>query len=242
MIHSERRDAVTLLTIDRPERRNALDTEHCSALHAAVEGAVAAGARSIVVSGAGSAFCSGADLGGVYGGEFRTALYAMLHAITAAPVPVVAAVNGPAIGAGTQLAVAADLRVAAPSARFAVPTARLGLAVDPWTLRRLALLCGGGPARQLLLGCDDLDVDGAERCGLVQRRGNLDEALAWATDIAGLAPLTHAYNKLGLEQLFESDSPNPQVTAAFEGCWASEDFREGRAASAEKRAPRFSGH
>ena len=194
-----------------------------------------------MLSGAGSAFCSGADLGGVYGDEFRAALYGMLGAITAAPVPVIAAINGPAIGAGTQLAVAADLRMGAPTARFGVPTAKLGLAVDFWTVRRLSLLAGGGAARQLLLACDEIDLDTAVGLGLVQRRGELADALAWAARLAGLAPLTHAYNKLALERAFESAAADAETLAAFEACWASDDFAEGRAAGAEKRPPRFTG-
>jgi len=241
MIHSRTLDDVTLLTIDRPDRRNALDLDHCVALHRAVDDAVAAGARVLVITGEGTAFCSGADLGGVYGEAFRGALYGMLGAITSAPVPVVAAVNGPAIGAGTQLAIAADLRIAGPTARFGVPTAKLGLAVDFWTVRRLALLAGGGPARALLLACDELDLDAAERAGLVQRRGGLDDALAWAAQLAGLAPLTHAYNKLALERALEADTPDDATLAAFERCWASDDFVEGRTAGAERRPPRFRG-
>lgn len=241
MIHSRTLDDVALLTIDRPDRRNALDLDHCVALHRAVDEAVAGGARVLVVTGEGTAFCSGADLGGVYGEAFRAALYGMLGAITSAPVPVVAAVNGPAIGAGTQLAIAADLRIAGPTARFGVPTAKLGLAVDFWTVRRLALLAGGGPARALLLACDELDLDAAERAGLVQRRGGLDDALAWAAKLAGLAPLTHAYNKLALERALEADAPDDETLAAFERCWASDDFAEGRASGAERRPPRFRG-
>jgi enoyl-CoA hydratase len=241
MIRTTVVERVTLLTVDRPERRNALDLDHCVALHRAVDEAVAAGARALVVTGEGTAFCSGADLGGVYGEAFREALYGMLGAITAAPVPVIAAINGPAIGAGTQLAIAADLRIAGPTARFGVPTAKLGLAVDFWTVRRLALLAGGGPARALLLACDELDLDAAERAGLVQRRGDLDDALAWAAYLAGLAPLTLAYNKLALEQALEADGPDDATLAAFERCWASDDFAEGRAAGAERRPPRFQG-
>ncbi len=78
------------------------------------------------------------------------------HRLATLPIPVIAAVNGPAIGAGTQLAIACDLRVAGPTARFAVPTAKLGLAVDPWSVRRLASLAGGGSARAMLLGVDTL--------------------------------------------------------------------------------------
>ncbi len=243
MIHTEQYGgAVTLLTIDRPERRNALDEAHCLELHARLDEAVILHmARCIVITGEGTAFCSGADLGGVYGESFRTALYGMLGAITAAPVPVIAAVNGPAIGAGTQLAIAADLRVCAATARFGMPTAKLGLAVDPWTVRRLALLAGGGAARTMLLGCDELRIDAAERAGLVDRRGEPADALAWATTIAALAPLTLRYNKLALDTAFEGDEPDPDTVAAFEACWASEDFAEGRAAGAEKRPPRFQG-
>src|SRR5690349_4397176 len=118
MIISEIRDRVGLITIDRDERRNALDVEHCVALRDAVIGLVPAGPRALVITGRGSSFCAGADLGTVYGDGFRTALYEMLNTLTALPVPVIAAVNGPAIGAGTQLAIACDLRVAAPSAVF----------------------------------------------------------------------------------------------------------------------------
>src|SRR5262249_39348774 len=132
------RDRVALVTIQRPEKRNALTTELCVRLRDAVLGTLDGGARALVLTGQGSGFCSGADLDAVYSAEFRGALYDMLHTVTDAPVPVVAAVNGPAIGAGTQLALAADLRMVAPGAVFGVPTARLGLAVDPWTIRRLA--------------------------------------------------------------------------------------------------------
>lgn len=235
---------VALLTIDRPDRRNALDTAHCRHLLDATDAAVDGGARVLVVTGEGTAFCAGADLGGVYGDEFRVALYAMLYRFRALSQPVIAAVNGPAIGAGTQLAIACDLRMCDEAARFGVPTARLGLAVDPWTVRRLALLAGGGATRAMLLSCDELRVEAAERAGLVDRRGTVADALAWAGTIAGLAPLTLAYNKLALERLLEPDGRpvgDPELVTAFEACWASEDFAEGQVASREKRPPSFQG-
>lgn len=241
MIHSELRGRVALVTIDRVERRNALDVEHCRSLQAAFHQAHASGARCIVVTGAGSAFCAGADLGGVYAGEFRSALYELLGTMTALSLPIVAAVNGPAIGAGTQLALAADLRVAGGGARFGVPTARLGLAVDPATIRRLALLAGGGPARALLLACEEIDSERAFQLGLVERCDELDGALEWAERIAGLAPLTLAYNKAALQRLAEPPIDDPHLAAAFEACWASNDFVEGQAAFRDKRPPRFEG-
>jgi enoyl-CoA hydratase len=241
VIQRTQHDRVTVVTIDRPEVRNALNIAVCDALRVEVAEAVADGARALVLTGSGSSFCSGADFGEVYTGDFRASLYAMLRAVIEAPVPVVAAVNGPAIGGGTQLAIAADLRVAAPGAVFAIPTAKLGLAVDPWTIRRLAQLAGEGRARALLLVCDDLDAGGALACGLADRGGDLDVALALAQRMADLAPLTLAYNKKVLNSLAEAASDSEDLMAAFEGCWSSTDLAEGRLARTEKRKPLFRG-
>jgi len=226
---------IGIAEIDRHERRNALDVAHCQELRAAVTGLVADGARAIVITGAGPVFSAGADLGGAYDGAFRDALYGMLTAITGTGVPVLAAVNGPAIGAGAQLAIACDLRVAAPSASFGIPTARLGLAVDPWTIGRLAALCGTGTAQAMLIGCDTIDAERAYRSGLASRLGDRSAAIAWARELATLAPLTLAYNKQAL------NSPDGELAKAYEACWASDDCAEGQRARAEKRAPRFTG-
>jgi enoyl-CoA hydratase len=246
MITTEERGRVALVRIDRHEQRNALDIEHCEALRDALGDVHAAGARAIVVTGEGSSFCAGADFGEVYGDGFRKALYEMLRRITTMPVPVRAAVNGPAIGAGSQLALAADLRMVAPGASFAIPTAMLGLAVDPWTVRRLALLAGGGNARRILLTCEPLSADEALTCGLADAAGDLDAALERAARIAGLAPLTLAYSKAVLNRLAFSgmadlDVADPVVDALFEEVWRSADVAEGRAARQERRAPRFEG-
>jgi enoyl-CoA hydratase len=240
MIAVERRDLVTLLRIERHAQRNALDLEHAVALRAAAE-AAATEARCIVVTGEGSSFCAGADLDAVHDKAFRDTVVALVRCLAAVPVPVIAAVNGPAIGAGAQLAIACDLRVAAPTARFAIPTARLGLALDPWSIARLVSLAGGGPARALLLGVDTLDAARAHALGLVDRLGDLDAALDWAAEIAGLAPLTHAYNKLAITAGPWVDTDDPELDAAMWRCYRSEDAEEGRRARAERRAPAFRG-
>jgi enoyl-CoA hydratase len=232
---------VEIIQIDRHERRNALDVEHCEALRDAVGAATDDTARAIVITGAGSSFCAGADLDIVYGGRFRDALYAMLAAVTHTPVPVLASVNGAAIGAGTQLAIACDLRVAAPTARFAIPTARNGLSVDPWTIRRLALLAGGGAARAMLIGCDTFDADTALARGLVDRLGAHSVALDWAREIAGFAPLTLSYSKRALNDLLEPAVDDTELLKTFDACWTSEDFEEGNRARHESRPPRFRG-
>lgn len=231
---------VGLLELDRPHRRNALDLTQCARIVDGVAHVVGAGARVIVVTGVGSSFCSGADLDEVHTDGFRAALHAALAALADAPVPSVAAVNGPAIGAGTQLAIACDLRVGAPGAVFAVPTARLGLAVDPWTVRRLARLAGGATARALLLACTQVPVELAHTRGLIDVLGDRATALELAADIATLAPLTLRYNKLALDATDLADD-DPALLAAFEACWSSDDRAEGRRARTERRQPVFDG-
>jgi enoyl-CoA hydratase len=165
----------------------------------------------------------------------------MLRRFTSCPVPIIAAVNGPAIGAGTQLALAADLRMVGPTAAFAIPTAALGLAVDPWTIRRLAHLAGGGNARRILLTCEPLSADEALGCGLADARGDLDVALERAARIAALAPLTLAYNKAALNRLLEPEIDDAGLESLFEEVWRSADVAEGQAARRERRPPRFEG-
>lgn len=233
-----------VLTLQRQAKRNALTIELCDLIRDAAATAVADGARSLVVTGEGTSFCSGADLDAVYGDAFRDSLYGMLHTLAALPVPVVAAVNGPAIGAGTQLAIACDVRVAAASAVFAIPTAGNALAVDPWTIRRFSLFAGNGAARAALLGLEKIDASRAHALGLADRLGTVDDAIAWAEQMAELAPLTLAYSKQVLNTVFEPDldpATAKELTTAFEACWTSEDFAEGRAARLEKRKPQFKG-
>ena len=240
MIHVERRAAVTLLTIDRPERRNAVDLEHLAALGEAIEAAPEAGARALVLTGSAGHFCAGADLHGVEDPSFAVHLRTVLDGLRTVPIATIAAVDGAALGAGTQLASACDLRVATVGARFGIPAAKLGLMVDHWTVQRVAALAGHGPARAMLLAAEVLEGEEAHRIGFVQRLGGLDDALAWAEEISGLAPLTIAGHKLALERL-EAPPGDPDVADAFRRAWASEDLVEGRTAFHERRPPRFKG-
>ncbi|ODT98810.1 MAG: enoyl-CoA hydratase [Pseudonocardia sp. SCN 72-86] len=233
-----------VITLRRPEKRNALTIELCDLVRDAATGAVADGARSLVVTGEGTSFCAGADLDAVYGDTFREALYGMLQTLTTLPIPVVAAVNGPAIGAGTQIAIACDVRVAAPTAAFAIPTAGNALAVDPWTIRRFSLLAGNSAARAALLGLEKIDASRAHALGLADRLGDLDDAVAWADQMAELAPLTLAYSKQVLNTVFEPEfdaATAAELGKSFDACWTSEDFAEARAARLEKRKPVFRG-
>ncbi|MET0928985.1 MAG: enoyl-CoA hydratase [Aeromicrobium sp.] len=237
MITTTRDGHVVVIELQREDRRNALNLELCHAIRAAADEAVDGGARAIVVTGQGTSFCAGADLGGVYGPDFLEALYGMLHHLTKLPVPLIAAVNGPAIGGGTQLAMACDLRVAGDTAKFAVPVARNGLAVDAWTIRTLSQLAGTGPARRMMLAAETLDRDEALHCGLVDRAGSLPDAIAWAHEIAELAPLAIAHSKLVLN----GSADDTEIEKSFAAVWASADVEEAAAARAERRTPVFEG-
>lgn len=230
-----------IITLDRAARRNALDTVHCQAVITAVRDAVSAGRQAIVLTGSGSSFCAGADLDVVHDAQFRVALYSMIRTIIDAPVPVIAAVNGPAVGAGAQLAVACDLRVAAESAFFAIPTAKNGLAVDAWTVRRLRSLSGSGTTAALLLGAEQISSEVALARGLVDRLGSIDDAMAWAEAISALAPMAVGYAKSAIHQLDEDADHDDRLAAGFDACWTSDDVREARIARAQGRAPRFHG-
>jgi enoyl-CoA hydratase/carnithine racemase len=252
MIRWETADRVGVATIDRPERRNALNAELCTQLLAHLD--ADRDLRAVVVTGAGDkAFCAGADLvvrtedasepGG--GDTFRPAFDRLLDGIVDYPAPVLAAVNGPAIGAGMQLAVACDLRVAAFGASFSIPAGRLGVFLSPANVQRLATLVGQGAARDLLLTARKLDTDEAAAVGLVQRRvpNALDAALELAAEVAELAPLTVQGHKRALNLVAGGVDTTAldEMRALEERAFASHDLREGLAAFSEKRPPRFEG-
>lgn len=242
MIHSTIDGAVVTIELDRADKRNALNDEMLAGLSDAFDAALASGARAIVVTGRGPVFSAGADLSGpVYEKGFLDTLVGTLKKIESSPVPVLAALNGSAIGAGLQLAMAADLRVMAPDAIAGIPAAKLGVAVDEWTIRRLVSLVGAGQARGMLIGCDPLTADRAHALGFANRIGDLADAQHWADTIAGLAPLTLQHYKLVLNGDGARDAAPDDRAAAMMRAWESDDLREGRAARAEKRPPRFTG-
>lgn len=253
----EVRDDIGVAQIDRPERRNALNADLCGELASCLARNPDLGA--IVVSATGErAFCAGADLGrraadtagGLeHGGgdSFRPAFDAMLDAIVEYPAPVVAAVNGAALGAGMQLAVACDLRVVAPHARFGIPAGKLGVLISATNVQRLVHVIGHAAARDVLLTARTLEIDEAERVGLVQRRSDdaIGSAIELASEIASLAPLSTQGHKHALNRVAEATSLDATVLAELADreatAFASDDLQEGLAAFAEKRPARFEG-
>ena len=242
MIGVSRDGHVTTLELQRPERRNALNSELVDGLREAVERAAAEDVRAIVLTGQGTVFCAGADLSGdVFAADFPDKAIALNKAIDATPVPVIAAINGPAIGAGVQLAMICDLRVVAPDAFFQFPIAKYGLALDNWSIRRLSSLVGHGRARGMLLAAEKLTADTALLTGMANRIGTLAEAQAWAQEIAGLAPLTLQHAKRVLNDDGAYEQQGPEHKELFDKAWGSQDVIEAQVARVEKRPPNFQG-
>lgn len=254
MIHFDVRGRVGIATIDRKERRNALNAELCDELTDALGRQPSL--RAVVLTGAGSAFCAGADLvtrfepdgsGDGATDTFRPAFERLLDAIVDYHAPVIAAINGPAIGAGMQLAVACDLRIAALGARLSIPGGRLGIHLSAKNIQRLAQLVGQGMAREFLLAGRVVTAEEAVEHGLVQRvaADALAEALSLAGEIAALAPFTVQGHKRALNLVAEASALSPEameeISRLEARAFASEDLREGLAAFEEKRNPNFQG-
>ncbi len=242
MIGVSRDGNVVTLELQRPQRRNALNSELVDSLREAVENAATEDVRAIVLTGQGTVFCAGADLSGdVFAADFPDKAIALNKSIDATPVPVIAAINGPAIGAGVQLAMICDLRVVAPEAYFQFPVARYGLALDNWSIRRLTALAGYGRARAMLLAAEKLTADVALQTGMANRPGTLADAQSWAAEIAGLAPLALRHAKRVLNDDGAYEEPWPTHKTLFDAAWSSQDVIEAQVARVEKRPPRFQG-
>jgi enoyl-CoA hydratase len=252
-IRIERRGEVEIVTIDRPEARNALSFQTYAELERAVRETQA---RCLVITGADPAFCSGDDVKKVMGGgEGRPAaalareprLTPAAAALLATDVPVIAAVNGAAVGWGMELALLADLRVASERARFGELFVLRGLCCDVAGLARLASLVGREKAAELLFTGELIDAAEALRIGLVSRvvphAELLPAALALAEKIAANPPLAVQRLKAGLREALDPDWPalGRWVSASLGELFRTEDHREGVRAFIEKRAPRYVG-
>jgi enoyl-CoA hydratase len=243
MIGVTQAEAVMTIELQRPERRNALNSQLVDELREAIAKAGDDGStRVIVLTGQGTVFCAGADLSGdAFAADYPDRLIELHKVMDAVPIPVIGAINGPAIGAGLQLAMQCDLRVAAPDVFFQFPTSKYGLALDNWSIRRLSSLVGHGRARAMLLTAEKLSAEVALQTGMANRIGTLADAQAWAAEVAGLAPLAIQHAKRVLNDDGAIEEAWPVHKELFDKAWASQDVIEAQVARIEKRPPRFQG-
>ena len=248
-------ERVALLTLDRPERLNALSSEVAAAIADAVTSVTADPAvRSIVVAGEGRVFCAGADIAELRTLEgphefsaFVARLADAMQALARCPKPSVAAIHGVAFGGGLELALACDVRVADENAQLGVPEIKLGLLPGATGTARLSRMLTPAIAKQLLMTGEPLSAADAARLGLINQivpsGGAREAALELARRLAALPPLALAAAKRlvddGASMSLESAIIFERETVSI--LFATEDRVEGLNAFIEKRAPTFGG-
>jgi len=255
-ISVEQRGAVAIWTIDRPERMNSLSRDTLLQLGALTREALANPAvRAIVITGAGDkAFCGGADLKerqGMTENDVRVQveLYrSELGPLDRSPKPVIAAINGVALGGGLELALVCDLRVAAPHAVLGLPETSLGIIPGAGGTQRLPRLVGEARAKEMILLARRMSATEALAWGVVNRvspegTSVVDDAVAWIEPIANGAPIAQA---AALEAIDRAHATSLEVgleleKVSYDKVLVSEDRKEALAAFAEKRRPAFKG-
>jgi len=251
-------EAVVRLTVSSPEKRNALDHTILDAIAATLpELDDGISTRCVLITGEGELFSAGYDIGGIPDASFSEdaealvahPFHAAMEAISAHPFPVVAAINGHALGGGLELAVRCDLRICAEGAKLGMPPAKLGLIYGHTGLQRFIEVIGVARTKELFLLGRNLGTSHAEAIGLVNQVVGADEiaeaGVELAAEIAGNAPLAARGNKRAIEMLARNPALSPEqereLVELRRSCFRSGDFREGIQAFAEKRKPRWQG-
>lgn len=244
------------IRFDNPGKRNAMTIDMWQALsrHLA-RAADLPDLRAVILVGEGKTFVSGSDIS-TFGerrsspeavAEYAAAVAEALASLARFPKPSLAAIRGSCVGGGVSIAVAADLRLAAEDAVFAIPAARLGIGYSIDQLARLRDLVGAGLCFRLIHLAEKLDAAEAMQRGLVQCSvpvSEFDDKLAsWARALAEVAPLTLKAAKQVLVLLGPdaAEGDEQHARTAIAACMDSEDYREGQRAFAEKRRPQFQG-
>jgi enoyl-CoA hydratase/carnithine racemase len=241
--------------IANPAKRGALDHELLDAL---AETFGSLDARCVILTGEPPMFSAGYDIGNFDEEHFSEQaeklvahpFTAAIEAIDAYDYPVLAAINGHAIGGGLEVAISCDIRIAARGVKMGMPPAKIGLIYSHTGLRKFVEACGLANTNELFHVGRNVDADRGLAMGLVNAVVEPDElegrALEMATEIAANAPLSLAGNKRVLRELRAADLRLDEETERAlvelrESCFFSEDFREGIRSFAEKRPPRWSG-
>lgn len=240
------------IVLRHPARRNAISAGMWRRIAEIATGEELVDAACVVIRGDGVCFSAGADItgfesgrGSETAGDYDDLVESTVRCVEALPMPVLAAIAGPCIGAGASLACGCDFRLAEQSAFFAVPAARLGLGYDPRGISRFRRIFGDTATRQILFTADRMPAPRACEIGAVSAivaDGSVrDEALAMATRIGTNAPLTIRAAKVALRDMTDCYTPSTEALALVQRADRSADYAEGRAAFAEKRPPTFRG-
>ena len=250
----EKKDAVAVVTVNRPEALNALNSEVLGALDEAVDDVLNDDSvRVIVFTGAGRAFVAGADIGEMAdlgmeeGRAFGRRGQILFRKIERAEKPTIAAVNGFALGGGCELAMACDMKIASEYAVFGQPEVGLGITPGFSGTQRLAAVVGKAKAAEIILSASNIDAAAAEKIGLTNRtvpaEKLMEETMALASKIASNAPLAVKWANSAIKRGLETDIETGILIEAdlFGMCFATQDQKEGMKAFLERRKPEFKG-
>lgn len=250
----ENQNGVLVITINRPSKMNALNAETVGEIRQAIEQLYTdKSVHSAIITGEGEkAFVAGADIAEFtkLNAEQATALAAQGQAVFASiensPKPVIAAVNGFALGGGCELAMSCHIRLATPNAKFGQPEVNLGLIPGYGGTQRLTQLVGKGRAFELTLTADMIGAEEAYRLGLVNhvvadQTALLAKAHEILAKIATKAPMAVGYAIKGINAVFAEGDGYATEAKLFGDCFATQDFVEGTSAFVEKRKAVFKG-
>jgi enoyl-CoA hydratase/carnithine racemase len=255
LVLDEPADHLARIGIANQEKRGALDHEMLDALAETVRSLE--GVRCLVITGSGKMFSAGYDIGNLEGATFAEAaerlvahpFHAALEALEDFRFPVVAAINGHAIGGGLELALTADMRVCAVEAKLGMPPAKLGLIYSFTGLQKFLDVCGPAYTSELFHVGSNVGAERGLQMGLVNEVVPAAEVEARAMELAGEiaanAPLSLAGNKRIIRTLMHHRLPETTVRELVdlrESCFTSDDFYEGVKSFAEKRKPDWKGH
>ncbi|MBL9125571.1 MAG: enoyl-CoA hydratase/isomerase family protein [Planctomycetaceae bacterium] len=258
IVTSELRGAVKWVRFNRPEVKNAIAPESADLMRVEVEAAPGEGARVIVITGNGGSFCAGADLKALaprLGGEMRGVRQALVEhyhtlvlAMTRSTLPVIAAVDGAAAGIGSDIALAADIRLATPRAFFAEIFVNIALIPDGGGSFTLPRLIGSGRALEMAFTGQRVAAEQAHAWGMVNHvyaaEGFEDQVQEFAEQIAAKAPLSLAHSKLAIRSAMNAGTLEQALlweATLQEELIGTHDFKEGVMAFLEKRPPQFQG-
>ena len=251
----DRLDQVLRITVDRPDVLNALNSETLGELVDALSAAASdPTVRAVIVTGAGDrAFIAGADIKEMSrkspqeARRFAMEGHRLTRIVEEMDKPVIAAINGVALGGGCELAIACDIRIASERARLGQPEVNLGIPPGWGATFRLARIVGEGVAREMIFSGRQLSAEEALRVGLVNavvpHDSLQEEALKLATTIASRGPVAVAYAKRSMNRArsLDSESAAELEMDLFALAFSTEDQREGMSAFIEKRPPNFQG-
>lgn len=250
-IKVERADAAMIITLARPEKRNALNVQMLTEIDQTLAQAESdRGLRALLIRAEGSAFCAGIDLNqasvleNAPPGQIN--LEKLFHRLERFPVPTIAAINGAALAGGLELALHCDLRIAAESARMGMTLARVGLMLPFSFVRKLIEIVGAAGANRLLYTAQTLDGNEALQLGMIHAMVPDDRlaetALSWTRNVAANAPLSLRAMKIAIRRAMSSayDAPHEDIDRLIEQVRNSNDAHEGPRAFLEKRKPVWS--